>query len=104
FYIGLKKYSTPDYLNSNSYDGRVAFANGQVAMYVAGVWFAGVLDDEFPKLAGKWAAAPLPEGAAGCATTIAGDALVVFAGSDHTDAAWTWIEFLSDPDNMADWT
>jgi multiple sugar transport system substrate-binding protein len=104
FYVGLKEYSTPDYLNSNSYDGRVAFANGQVAMYVAGAWFAGVLDDEFPDLAGTWATAPLPEGEAGCATTIAGDALVLFAGGDHVDAAWKWIEFLSDPENLADWT
>lgn len=104
FYVGLKEYSTPDYLNSNSYDGRVAFANGQVAMYMAGAWFAGVLDDEFPDLAGSWAAAPLPEGEAGCATTIAGDALVLFEGGDHVDAAWTWIEFLSRSENMADWT
>lgn len=104
FYVGLKDYSTPDYLNSNSYDGRVAFANGQVAMYVAGAWFAGVLDDEFPKLSGKWAAAPLPEGTAGCGTTIAGDALVIFADSKKADAAWKWIEFLSTPDNVAQWT
>jgi multiple sugar transport system substrate-binding protein len=104
FYVGLTEYSPPDYLNSNSYDGRVAFANGQVAMYMAGAWFAGVLDGEFPKLKGKWAAAPLPEGEAGCATTIAGDALVVFADSENQDAAWKWIEFLSTPENMAEWT
>ncbi|HEY8454630.1 MAG TPA: sugar ABC transporter substrate-binding protein [Actinopolymorphaceae bacterium] len=104
FYVGLKEYSTPDYLNSNSYDGRVAFANGQVGMYVAGAWFAGVLEDEFPKISGKWASAPLPEGEAGCATTIAGDALVIFANSDHPDAAWKWIEFLGSPENVAEWT
>ena len=104
FYVGLTKYSAPDYLNSNSYDGRIAFANGQVAMYMAGAWFAGVLSDEFPKIEGKWAAAPLPNGTAGCKTTIAGDALVVFAQSDKQDAAWKWIEFLSKPDNVADWT
>jgi multiple sugar transport system substrate-binding protein len=104
FYVGLKRYSAPDYLNSNSYDGRIAFANGQVGMYVAGAWFAGVMDDEFPDAKGKWKAAPLPEGSAGCATTIAGDALVLFAQGDKQDAAWKWIEFLSEPENMADWT
>ena len=41
FYVNLAKYAPPDYLNSNSYDGRVAFANGQVGMYMAGAWFAG---------------------------------------------------------------
>jgi multiple sugar transport system substrate-binding protein len=103
-YVGLSEVSAPDHLNSNSYDGRIAFANGQVAMYMAGAWFAGVLDEEFPDISGQWDTAPLPEGAAGCATTIAGDALVIFADSDHSDAAWTWIEFLSRPENVAEWT
>lgn len=104
FYVGLTEYAPPDYLNSNSYDGRQAFAQGQVGMYMAGAWFAGVLSEEFPDIEGKWAAAPLPEGEEGCATTIAGDALVIFDGGDNQDAAWKWVEFLSEPDNMATWT
>jgi ABC-type glycerol-3-phosphate transport system substrate-binding protein len=104
FYVNLAKYSPPDYFNSNSYDGRVAFAQGDVAMYMAGAWFAGTLSDEFPDIEGKWAAAPLPEGEAGCKTTIAGDALVMFDQTDVSDAAWLWIEFLSQPDKLADWT
>ncbi|MBD0329572.1 MAG: sugar ABC transporter substrate-binding protein [Thermoleophilia bacterium] len=104
FYVGLREYSPPDYLNSNSYDGRVAFAQGKVAMYMAGSWFAGTLEGEYPKIKGKWATAPLPEGDEGCATTIAGDNLVVFDASANKDAAWLWIEFLSRPENMATWT
>src|SRR6266487_251960 len=57
FYVNLKKYSPADLLNSNSYDGRTAFANGDVAMYMAGAWFAGTLLSEFPDATGKWAAA-----------------------------------------------
>ena len=104
YYVGLSKYSSPDYLNSNSYDARLGFAQGQIAMYMAGAWFAGTLSDEFPKIEGKWAAAPLPSGSAGCKTTIAGDALVLFASGKKQDAAWKWIEFLSKPENMAEWT
>jgi len=104
FYIGLTKYSPKDFLNSNSYDGRIAFAQGKVAMYMAGAWFAGTLQSEFPKINGKWDTAPLPEGDAGCKTTIAGDNLVVFDGSKNKDAAWLWIEFLSRPENLATWT
>jgi multiple sugar transport system substrate-binding protein len=103
YYVGLTEYAPPDYLNSNSYDGRVAFAQGQVGMYVAGAWFAGTLSQEFPDIEGKWATAPLPEGDAGCGTTIAGDALVLFDGKNN-DAAWLWIEYLSRPENMATWT
>lgn len=104
FYVGLTRHAPPDYLNSNSYDGRMSFANGQVGMYMAGAWFAGVLTDEFPDIEGKWAAAALPEGSAGCATTIAGGAFVLFDGGENQGAAWKWIEFLSEPENMARWT
>ena len=102
FYVGLREYSPEDYLNSNSYDGRVAFANGTVAMYVAGAWFAGTLRSEFPDIDGLWASAPLPQDKQ-CATTIAGDTLVIFEQSKNKDAAWKWIEFLSAPQNMALW-
>jgi ABC-type glycerol-3-phosphate transport system substrate-binding protein len=102
FYVGLVQYSPPDYLNSNSYDGRVAFATGQVAMYVAGAWFASVIQDEYPDITGQWDAAPLPEKVR-CATTIAGDALVIPEQGQNRDAAWKWIEFLSAPQNMALW-
>jgi multiple sugar transport system substrate-binding protein len=102
FYVGLAQYSPPDFLNSNSYDGRVAFATGQVAMYVAGAWFASVLQDEYPDITDLWDAAPLPQKER-CATTIAGDSLVIPAQSKNPDAAWKWIEFLSAPQNMARW-
>ncbi|MGI8433728.1 MAG: ABC transporter substrate-binding protein [Nocardioidaceae bacterium] len=104
FYVNLAKYSPPDYLNSNSYDGRVAFAEGQVGMYMAGAWFAGVMHSEYPKIDGDWAAAPLPDGPAGCKTTIAGDSLIMLEGTKNSDAAWMWMEYLSQPDILAEWT
>lgn len=100
FYVGLRDYSPPDFYNSNSWDGRVAFAEGTVAMYVAGAWFAGVLQNEFPDIDGKWATANLPEDER-CATTIAGDNLVLFQASEHPEAAWKWVEFVSVPEHMA---
>jgi ABC-type glycerol-3-phosphate transport system substrate-binding protein len=103
FYVRLADYSPADYLNSNSYDGRIAFAEGQVGMYVAGAWFAGVMQSEFPDIDGLWAAAPLPERKR-CATTIAGDTLVIPESSENHDASWKWIEFLSAPQNLALWT
>lgn len=103
FYVGLAQYSPADYLNSNSYDGRIAFSQGQVGMYVAGAWFAGVMQSEFPDIDGLWAAAPLPERKR-CATTVAGDTLVIPAGSKNHDASWKWVEFLSAPQNLAIWT
>jgi ABC-type glycerol-3-phosphate transport system substrate-binding protein len=99
FYVRLADYSPADYLNSNSWDGRIAFAEGQVAMYVAGAWFAGEMLSSYPNITGKWSAAPLPERKR-CATTVAGDTLVIPDGSKNHDASWKWIEFLSAPQNL----
>ena len=99
FYANLAKYSPQDLLNATSWDGRVPFANGDVAMYVAGTWFAGTLMTEFPDATGKWAAAPLPKDKR-CATTIAADHLVEFKATKNPDAAFKWIEWLSAPENM----
>jgi multiple sugar transport system substrate-binding protein len=105
FYVELaRRYAPPDYLASNSWDGRVTFASGKAAMYVAGNWFAGNTISEFPDIQGDWASAPLPRGDAGCATTLAGDNLVVLEGTEQADAGWLWIEFLSRPENMTTWT
>jgi multiple sugar transport system substrate-binding protein len=105
FYVELaQKYAPPDYLPSNSWDGRVTFASGKAAMYIAGNWFAGNTIAEFPDIEGDWASAPLPRGDAGCATTLAGDSLVVLGDSEQQDAAWLWIEYLSRPENMTTWT
>jgi multiple sugar transport system substrate-binding protein len=103
YYVGLADYAPRDYFQSNSYDGRVAFIEGQVGMYMAGNWFAGTLMSEAPQIDGKWATAPLPEGAAGCKTTIAGDAVAILSATENPDAAWKWIEFLSQPEILAEW-
>jgi multiple sugar transport system substrate-binding protein len=103
FYVGLRKDSPPDYYNQTSWDGRVAFATGKVAMYEAGSWFGGQMKSEFPKITKDWGVAPLPRGPAGCATTIGGDSLVVFDQSKNQDAAWKWIEFLSSKENLKAW-
>jgi multiple sugar transport system substrate-binding protein len=100
FYINLKNYSPVDYLNSNSWDGRVAFAQGDVAMYMAGTWFAGEMINSYKdETTGKWATAALPCDKR-CATTLASDDLVVFSASKNPEAAYKWIEFVSAPQNM----
>jgi ABC-type glycerol-3-phosphate transport system substrate-binding protein len=105
FYVELaQKYAPPDYLPSDSWNGRVTFASGKAAMYIAGNWFAGNTINEFPDIEGKWASAPLPKGDAGCATTVAGDTLVLLGDTQQQDAGWLWIEFLTRPDNMAAYT
>jgi len=105
FYIGLAKYSPPDYYGSNSWDARVAFATGKVAMYEAGSWFGGEMESTFSKQTkGKWNVAPMPAGPAGCATTIAGDSIAVLAQTKNADAAFMWIDYLTSPAILKQWT
>jgi multiple sugar transport system substrate-binding protein len=104
FYVNLAKSSPPDYYSSDSYTGRVAFAAGKVAMYEAGAWFGGTMKSEYPKITHDWSVVPMPKGSAGCATTVGGDSLVVFSQSKNQDAAWLWIQYLSQPDIMKAWS
>ena len=104
FYVSLRKYSSPDLWGSDSWTARSTFATGKTAMYMAGAWFAGEMENTFKKQIGNnWAVAPLPTETANspCATTIAGDALVMPSAGKNHDAAWKWMEFLSAPQNMA---
>jgi multiple sugar transport system substrate-binding protein len=104
FYVGLRKYSSPDLWGSDSYTSRVTFATGKTAMYMAGAWFAGEMQGTYKnQVKNNWAVAPLPTMTTGspCATTIAGDALVIPSAGQNHDAAWKWAEFLSAPQNMA---
>ncbi len=104
FYVGLRKYSSPDLWGSDSWTSRSTFATGKTAMYMAGAWFAGEMENTFKKQIGhNWAVAPLPTmtSTSPCATTIAGDALVMPSAGKNHDAAWKWMEFLSAPQNMA---
>ena len=82
----------------------MAFATGKVGMYEAGSWFGGEMKSSFPQIDGKWDVTPMPAGPAGCATTVAGDSLVMFSQSKNQDAAWLWMEYLTQAENMKAWT
>ena len=99
FYANLAQYAPQDLLNASAWDARVPFGNGDVAMMFAGGWLVGELMTQFPDATGNWAVAPLPQDQR-CATTIAGDHLIIFNASDNPDAAYKWVEFVSAPDHM----
>src|SRR5215207_264475 len=99
FYANLAQYAPPDLINATAWDARVPFAEGDVAMLMAGGWLVGELMTQFPDATGNWAVAPLPTDAR-CATTIAGDHLVIFTASKNKEAAFKWLEFISAPDHM----
>jgi multiple sugar transport system substrate-binding protein len=80
------------------------FAAGVFASFVSGPWNLGELARRLPpELQDRWATAPLPapEGEAPGLSLAGGAGLGIVAASPHRDAAWRWIEFLSEPEQQA---
>jgi multiple sugar transport system substrate-binding protein len=76
------------------------FARGTFAMYVTGPWNLGEFRRRLPaELQDVWATAPLPgpDAATPGVSLAGGSSLVVFRESEHQEAAWRLIEFLSAP-------
>jgi multiple sugar transport system substrate-binding protein len=74
------------------------FFNGFYAFYLSGPWNIREFRKRQPKeLEGKWGTMPLPGPDGPGAGIAGGTSLVIFRSSRHTDAAWKWIEFLSQP-------
>jgi len=104
FYLDLFRRD----LAPRSGEGQVAnlyqdFASGYFSFYISGPWNIGEFSRRLPAtMADRWALAPLPgpdENHPG--VSVAGGAsLVVVRGSRHREAAWKWIEYLSEPEQQ----
>ena len=101
FYTGLFRDSLAPAISSNQISNIYQeFANGRYAMIITGPWNIGEFRRRLPAdMQDKWATAPLPgpTGAASGISTAGGASLVIFRGSEHKDAAWKLVEYLSRP-------
>ena len=79
-----------------------AFVSGQAAMMLDGPWNLA----NYPRLLASmdWGIAPLPAGPAGPATIVGGEYLAIFKQSEHPDAAWTFVKWMSSPETQAWWS
>ncbi len=76
------------------------FANAYFSFYVSGPWNIGEFSRRLPAdMADRWSTAPMPApDARRPGVSLAGGAsLAIFRGARHKDAAWRWIEYLSEP-------
>ncbi len=81
-----------------------SFFKGDVGAYYSGPWMiAGMEKDGGPGFAGKFDVAPYPKGSAGGTSFIGGSDLVVFKDSKNRDAAWKFVQWLSDPATQGEW-
>ncbi|MBW3563336.1 MAG: sugar ABC transporter substrate-binding protein [Acidobacteria bacterium] len=81
------------------------FGEGEFAMFITGPWNVGELRRRLPEhLQSSWTTAPMPapDGEPYPGASLAGgSSLVLFRGSENPDAAWKFIEFLSEPAQQA---
>ncbi|HUG41632.1 MAG TPA: sugar ABC transporter substrate-binding protein [Longimicrobiales bacterium] len=103
FYVGLFRDSlAPALSNTDIANLYQEFARGNIAMYISGPWNIGEFLRRIPEeLQHAWSTAPLP-GPGGPGLSIAGgSSLVVFRGTEHAEAAWRLVEFLSRVEQQA---
>lgn len=77
------------------------FANGEVGGFISGPWMIGIVTDAGADPA-TWTVAHQPTEAAGT-SFVGGSNLGVLAQSDNKDAAWAFVEYLSQPDVQITW-
>jgi len=101
FYVGLFHDGlAPPVTNNEVANLYQEFARGTFAMYVTGPWNLGEFQRRLPpELQDDWATSPLPGPDPGTpgVSLAGGSSLVVFRASERQDAAWRFIEFLSEP-------
>jgi multiple sugar transport system substrate-binding protein len=81
-------------------------AEGYFAMVITGPWNLGEFRNRLPpEMQDRWATAPLPPPEPGMpypgASLAGGSSLVLFRHAQHPEAAWQWLEYLSEPAQQA---
>jgi multiple sugar transport system substrate-binding protein len=73
------------------------FQNERAALMVNGPWQIPVIQDESPDL--KWEVSTLPEESQG-ASVLGGENLAITKASKNVDAAWEFLVWSQEPDNL----
>ncbi|MCF7802634.1 MAG: ABC transporter substrate-binding protein [Candidatus Marinimicrobia bacterium] len=89
-------------LSTFSTDFDAAFSAGHLAMAMDGPWNLPRYKDLLQNL--DWAFAPLPAGEEKRATIAGGEYLVIFKQSEHPDAAWQFLKWMTRPETQAKWS
>ncbi|HEY0972200.1 MAG TPA: sugar ABC transporter substrate-binding protein [Gemmatimonadales bacterium] len=102
FYVGLFRDGLAPAVSSNEIANRYQeFARGTIAMMITGPWEIGEFRNRLPpEMQDRWMTAPLPGPDGPGVSTAGGSSLVVFRRSEHPEAAWKLVEYLSEPETQ----
>lgn len=78
------------------------FAKGTMPMYFSGAWMINLTREQTPEIEGKWSVALCPKKETRT-SFVGGCNFVIFRDSKKKDAAWRFIEFMSDYNNQVEW-
>ena len=97
-----KKIVPPTVLTWHEEESRFAFQNGEAAFMRNWPYaFPLMQDSAQSRVAGRFAVAPMPGGPGGSPTaTIGGAQLAINRRTEHPEAAWAVIEYLTRPEQM----
>lgn len=80
------------------------FIKGEVGGFFSGPWMIGVLNnDGGPEFKDKFDVAPYPKGPVSATSFVGGSAMAVFKKAKNRDAAWKFLQWLSEPKVQAKW-
>jgi len=96
------KVVPPAVLTWHEEESRFAFQNGEAAFMRNWPYAYPLMQDRAQsRVAGKFAVAPMPGGPGGSPTaTIGGAQLAINRRTDHPEAAWSVVEYLTRPEQM----
>lgn len=78
------------------------FKNGNKPIFFSGPWMIDLIKDQAPEIDGQWSVAMMPEKKSRTSFT-GGSNLVIFEGSNKKDAAWKFVEFMSQKETQKEW-
>jgi multiple sugar transport system substrate-binding protein len=94
----FKQHQAPAITNVEAGNPWTEFGRGVYASYLSGPWNIGEFRSRLPASEqADWSTMPLPGENGPGASVAGGSSLVIFRSSAHKQAAWTLIEYLSQP-------
>jgi multiple sugar transport system substrate-binding protein len=104
FYLGLYKDGiAPPFAHSDIANPYQEFDRGYISMWITGPWNVGEFRRRLPPdRQDTWGTAPIPgpNGPADGISLAGGSSLAIYRGSPHREAAWRFVEYLSEVDTQ----
>ena len=87
---------------AQGFDVTQSFVSGDTPMFFSGPWMIGVIDKAAPQLKGKYGVVRMPK-MKSSTSFIGGADLAVFRNSPNRDAAWKFVQFMTQKDSQVSW-